>query len=234
VAHRLIDLTQEIYEGMVLWKGHPPTKIVVHATHEDTAALFDPPYSYTAETITLTTHAGTHTDSVSHVDPRPGAPSIEELPLDWFYTEAICIDLSHLPPRSLYSVADIEQALARHGLDIRPGDTVLIHSGHYSRTRDTDAYATEYSGLSREAAELIYGRGAVNIGAEAPSIDVAGTTTYPSHLVCRELGRLNTENLADLSAVVGRRFRYIGLPLPIRRGSGSPVRAVAVLEDDAS
>ena len=118
MAHRLIDLTQEIYEGMVLWKGHPPTKIEVHATHESTAALFDPPYSYTAETITLTTHAGTHTDSVSHVDPRPDAPSIEELPLEWFYTEAICIDLSHLPPRTLYSVDDIEQALARHGLEV--------------------------------------------------------------------------------------------------------------------
>lgn len=231
MAHRLVDLSQEIYEGMVLWKGHPPTRIVVHATHEGTASLFTPPYSYTAETITLTTHAGTHTDSVSHVDPRPEAPSIEQLPLEWFYTSAICIDLSHLPPRTLYSVADIEQALARHGLAIRPGDTVLMHSGHYRRTRDTDAYAEEYSGLSREAAELIYGRGAVNIGAEAPSIDVAGTTTYPAHLVCRELGRLNTENLGDLAPVAGRRFQYIGLPLAIRRGSGSPIRAVAVLDD---
>jgi kynurenine formamidase len=230
VAERLIDLSQELFEGMVLWKGHPPTKIVVHATHESTAGQFDPPYSYTAETITLTTHAGTHTDSVSHVDPRPEALSIEQLPLDWFYTSAICIDLSDFPPRTLYSVAMIEAALARHGLDIRPGDTVLMHSGHYARTRDTEAYASEYSGLSRAAAELIYGRGAVNVGAEAPSIDVAGTTSYPAHLVCRELGRLNTENLADLSPVVGRRFRYIGLPLPIRRGSGSPVRAVAVLD----
>ncbi|NJN15958.1 MAG: cyclase family protein [Oscillochloris sp.] len=231
MALRLIDLTQPIFEGMVLWSGHPPTKIVVHATHEQTAAQFTPPYSYTAETITLTTHAGTHVDSISHVDPRPGAPSIEQLPLEWFYTEAICIDLSHLPPRTLYRPTDIEAALERHNLAIRQGDTVLMHSGHYARTRDSDAYATEYSGLDREAAELIYGRGAVNIGAEAPSIDVAGTTLYPAHLVCREMQRLNTENLADLTAVVGRRFRYIGLPLPILAGSGSPIRAVALLDD---
>jgi kynurenine formamidase len=232
MARRLIDLTQPIFEGMVLWTGHPPTKIVVHATHEQTAAMFDPPYSFTAETITLTTHAGTHTDSISHVDPRPEAPSIEQIPLEWCYTSAICLDLSHLPPRTLYTVADIAAALNRHNLRIQPGDTVLMHTGHYARTHDTPAYADEYSGLSREAAEYIYGQGAINIGAEAPSIDVAGTTLYPAHLVCRELQRLNTENLADCSAVAGRRFTYIGLPLPIRAGSGSPIRAIAVLEEE--
>lgn len=228
---RLVDLSQEIYEGMVLWKGHPDTRIVVHATHESTAPQFDPPYSFTAETITLTTHAGTHVDSISHIDPSPHAPSIEQIPLEWFYTEAICIDLAHLPPRTLYSVEHIQQALARHALDIRPGDTVLMHSGHYLRTRDSEAYQTDYSGLSYAAARFIYEQGAINIGAEAPSVDVAGTTSYPTHMLCRELQRLNTENLGDLSPVVGRRFRYIGLPLKIRAGSGSPIRAIALLED---
>jgi kynurenine formamidase len=42
---------------------------------------------------------------------------------------------------------------------------------------------------------------------------------------------LNIENLGDLRPVVGRRFQFIGLPLKIRKGSGSPIRAVAVLED---
>jgi kynurenine formamidase len=42
---------------------------------------------------------------------------------------------------------------------------------------------------------------------------------------------LNIENLADLSAVAGKTFQFIGLPLKIRDGSGSPIRAVAVLED---
>jgi kynurenine formamidase len=44
--------------------------------------------------------------------------------------------------------------------------------------------------------------------------------------------RLNIENLGDLSPVAGKRFRFIGLPLRIRGGSGSPIRAVAVVEDD--
>ena len=40
---------------------------------------------------------------------------------------------------------------------------------------------------------------------------------------------LNTENLCNLKQVAGREFMYIGLPLKIRGGSGSPIRAVAVL-----
>jgi kynurenine formamidase len=32
--------------------------------------------------------------------------------------------------------------------------------------------------------------------------------------------------------VAGKRFRFIGLPLKIRDGSGSPIRAVAVVEED--
>jgi kynurenine formamidase len=32
--------------------------------------------------------------------------------------------------------------------------------------------------------------------------------------------------------VAGKAFQFIGLPLKIRNGSGSPIRAVAVLEDE--
>ncbi len=76
--------------------------------------------------------------------------------------------------------------------------------------------------MGREAAEFIYGAGAINIGQDAPSHDRAGTTGYPAHQVCREMQTLNIENLGDLRPVVGKRFQFIGLPLKIRKGSGSP------------
>jgi kynurenine formamidase len=49
--------------------------------------------------------------------------------------------------------------------------------------------------------------------------------------MCREYGITHYENLANLDQVVGKRFTFIGFPLCIREGTGSPVRAVAVLED---
>ena len=47
---------------------------------------------------------------------------------------------------------------------------------------------------------------------------------------CRDRGVLNTENLANLESVVGKRFLYIGLPLRLVGGTGCPIRAVAMLD----
>ncbi|MDP6087476.1 MAG: hypothetical protein QGF68_15730, partial [Nitrospinota bacterium] len=74
--------------------------------------------------------------------------------------------------------------------------------------------------------------GVVNIGQDAPSIDAgvnANDLIFPCHVICRELQRHNTENLANIEEVAGKEFLYAGLPLKIRNGTGSPVRAAAIL-----
>ena len=227
----LVDLSQEIFEGAPVFPGHPQTKITTVDTFEQTRPRFTEDYGYTTEKIDMSTHGTTHVDSISHIDPSPGAPSIDQIPLEWLYTEAICLDLSDQPSKTYFTVSMIEDALGKDGLDIRPGDTVLINSGHYERCWGKPSWLTEYPGLTREAATHIFASGALNIGQDAPSIDCVLTTSFPAHQVCREMQRLNTENLANLRPVTGKRFRFIALPLKIRGGSGSPVRAIAVLED---
>jgi kynurenine formamidase len=39
------------------------------------------------------------------------------------------------------------------------------------------------------------------------------------------------ENLCNLNLLVGKRFTFIALPLKIRKGTGSPIRAVAILDE---
>jgi len=68
-------------------------------------------------------------------------------------------------------------------------------------------------------------------GVDSPSPDNPASRTYPCHMMCRKYGITHYENLANLDQVVGMRFTFIGFPLCIREGTGSPVRAVAVLED---
>ena len=78
--------------------------------------------------------------------------------------------------------------------------------------------------------------GVVNIGCECASIDSSAAMpddakiAFPAHRTCRDRGILNTENLANLESVVGRRFLYVGLPLRLVGGTGCPIRAVAVLD----
>jgi kynurenine formamidase len=64
-----------------------------------------------------------HVAAITHFDPAPDAATIDQMPLDLFCDDAICLDFSHLPPLSGITVADIETALARDGLDLRRGAT---------------------------------------------------------------------------------------------------------------
>ncbi len=51
------------------------------------------------------------------------------------------------------------------------------------------------------------------------------------HHICGELNFTHYENMINLHKLINRgRFRFIGLPLKIREGTGSPVRAVAIFE----
>ena len=42
---------------------------------------------------------------------------------------------------------------------------------------------------------------------------------------------LNTENLVIPKRLVGKRFTFLCLPIKLKDATGSPVRAVAVLDD---
>jgi kynurenine formamidase len=177
-------------------------------------------------------HTASHVDAPFHFDGRPGALTIDQVPLENFYTDAVCLDLSHKPLKSDISIADLRQAIETAEVDIRPRDTVLLHMGHYDRTFGTPAFLTDFPGLVKESAEWLGAKGITAFGVEAVSPGRPGKHNFEVHLVCRDMGFTHYEGLANLHKVVGKgRFKFIAFPLKIRGGTGSPVRAVAVIED---
>ncbi len=66
----------------------------------------------------------------------------------------VCLDLSHKGRRELIEPADLERALAKTGLDIKPGDTVLLYTDHYRRAFGTDDWHAG-SGVSIDAARWL-------------------------------------------------------------------------------
>ena len=189
-------------------------------------------FSCASKFITLGEHTASHVDAPVHFDARPGAQSIDQVPLENFYTEAVCLDVSHKPLKSDITVADLEQAVEVAGVDIRPRDTVLLYMAHYERTFNTPAFLTDFPGLVKESAEWLGHQGIVAFGVEAVSPGRPGKHNFEVHLVCRDLGFTHYEGLTNLDQVVGQgRFKFIAFPLKIRGGTGSPVRAVAVLDE---
>ena len=64
------------------------------------------------------------------------------------------------------------------------------------------------------------------------STDIMDTKLFPSHRACRDAGLTHYEWLVNLTALIGAgEFMFYGVPLLLDQGTGSPVRAFAVLED---
>ena len=230
----LIDLSQEIFEGMPVFPGHPGVRIRAGVTHEEREGITDSvDVSPVVNAISLSEHVGTHVDAFSHFSRVYREASIASLSLERFYTEAICVDLSHMRPKSLIEVADIEKALEKDNLEIKPEDTVLLHTDHYRRTYGTPAYLTDWPGISADVARWFGKQEISAFGVESLEPGIPGVSNREVHQICGEMGYTHYENLVNLHLLIGQgRFRFIAFPLKIRGGTGSPVRAVAVLDEE--
>ncbi|MGH9167758.1 MAG: cyclase family protein [Acidimicrobiia bacterium] len=228
---RLIDLSQDIYQGMQVYPGHLKTVIFQHATHAETAPRFEGGFSFQTMGFMMNDNGPTHVDSFSHLDPDPAAPTIDQMPLEVFYGEALCLDLSHMEPRSYIEAEDLDRAVQRSGLEVRQGDIVLLYTATYDRHHGTPDYLTEFPGLGESGSMWMVERGVKAFGVDSSTPDNPLSRTYPCHMMCREHRITHYENLANLGLVAGRRFTFIGFPLKIRGGHGGPTRAVALLED---
>jgi kynurenine formamidase len=224
----LIDLSQEIYQGMLVYPGHLNTVIWDYHTHEGTVGKFDSDLTYATKGLILSDHGPTHVDSISHFDPSPDAATIDAMPLEGFWGPATCLDISGAADQRRCTADDLDAALA--GGDLRPDDILLLHTGNPERNAGRPEYLTDYPGLDASAAEWLAARELKAFGIDAPTPDIPGDRIYPVHLMSRREGLPHYENLANLGAVAGRRFTFFGLPLKVRGGHGSPVRATALLD----
>jgi kynurenine formamidase len=227
---RLIDLSQNIYNGMKVYPGHLKSVIFEHVTHEETKSRFEGGFSFQTTGIMINDNGPTHVDSFSHLDPDPNAETIDQMPLELFYGPAICLDVSHHEPHTDINAEDLDDALAKSGLELHEGDMVFFYTGTYDRHKDTPAYLTDFPGLGASGAEWIVDKGVKTFGVDSPTPDNPTSKSYPVHMMCRRVHKTHYENLV-LTEVVNKRFTFIGLPLKTVGAHGGPTRAAALLDD---
>lgn len=227
---RVIDLTREIYEGMPLWPGHQLPFVMTNQTHDGFKDRWGTAVGFEAHNWLMSEHTGTHTDATFEYDAE--GYTLDRTPLEFYYGDAICIDLTHIRHPAYITAGDLEQAVEKSGQELRPGDTILLYTGHGDRTYPSKEFVNVYTGLDREAAVWLAEKGVVNICIDSLAIDHSDDLEFSGHMVCGEYGIVNTENLTNLDQLAGKRFLYFGLPLNFRAGTGSPIRAIAVLQDD--
>ena len=227
----IIDLSQEIYEGMPVYKDLPQVTMTVHNSHEEWSGIENPETKTPAvHKLELGEHTGTHVDAINHMAIEHKGKSIDTMPLSMFYTEGICLDFSHKGLRELITSEEMEEACRAAGLDIRAGDTVLLYTDHYRKYFQSDNWGNG-PGITAEAARWLGELKISAFGVETMSPGVPKVSNREVHHICGELNFTHYENMVNLHQLIGHgRFRFIGFPLKIRGGTGSPVRAVAVFE----
>lgn len=227
---RLVDLSVEIYQGMNVYPGHLKTVIFQHATHEETKQRFEGGFSFQTTGILLNDNGPTHVDSFSHLDPRPGALTIDQMPLDLFYGDALCIDVSHKEPCTDITPEELDAAVAKSGHELGKGDILLLYTGTCDRYKGQPEYLTTFPGLGEEGSMWLVEKGVKTFGVDTPTPDNPTSRTYPCHMMCRFHHITHYENLV-LTEVAGKRFTFIGFPLRLRGSHGGPTRAVALVDD---
>ena len=227
----IIDLSQEIFTGMPVFPDMLEVNITMHVSHEEWDGIVDSDIiSPAVNRLEMGEHTGTHVDAINHMARQYRGLSIDTMPLRMFYTEGICLDLSHKGLRELIEPADLEDALAAAKLQIKPGDTVLLYTDHYRRAFGTQDWH-HGPGISTDATRWLGAQKIAAFGVETMAPGVLKVSNKEVHHICGEMGFTHYENLVNLHLLIGRgRFRFIGLPLKIRGGTGSPVRAVAIFE----
>lgn len=226
----IVDLSRELYHRSLAHPFHPPVVITPWDTHQPKKAG-DAVLRSASYAISFSDHAGTHVDAPKHFG--PGGMSIDQMPLENFYTEGIALDLSHAELKAAITVPEMEDALAKSGQEIREGDTVLLHMAYNKRVNpDTERWQHDFPGLALESVHWLADKGCKMFGVEAVSPAPEGELNFLAHNACGERGITHMEGLDNIDRMLGKgRFRFVGFPLRFRGGSGSPIRAVAIFDE---
>ena len=218
---------------------HPAPLIFTYISHDESrrqlAGGRTKGYSYTTEWVSLSSHAGTHLDAQWHTNSDPKSMTIDQIPLEWCYGDAVCLDLSHKAPRSWIGPRDLESACDTRQLTVQRGDILLLYTGHWNRTKGKSAYSSDNPGLNEAGVRWISKKKVKLFGIDAVApdnpIDQTRRKFFPSHDLLRDVGIPHLENLANLDKVAGKRFVFIGFPIKLRGASAGWVRAVALLDE---
>ncbi len=213
MAKKIIDLSHLINEAMPVYPGTPVPKLERCNTIENDG--------FNEHRLNLSSHTGTHMDAPCHI--LPNAKSLDDFPVEKFMGKAVVIPCEGLDEISLEDLEEFESM-------IREADFVLFRTG-WSGKWGIPAYFDGFPALTPEAAKWLTGFNLKGLGFDAISADFMDSFDLPVHHILLEKEILLIENLNNLELLPRTPFEFICLPLKVEKADGSPVRAVAVIED---
>ncbi len=218
---------------------------------------------YMAEYVMATSHSGAHIDALAHMTVGDdmhwygggaadahltdfGPTYLDASTLPPFFSRGVLLDaaghrgLACLPKGSPVDAAELEAICAAEGVDVRPGDVVVIRTGYMGLWPDAEAMAAHKTpGPDVSAARWLLERGVVATGTDTETYEVQpapdpgpGGNPQPVHTLLLIQNAIYLMESLDLETLARERvyeFLFVALPLKIRGATGSMVDPVAVV-----
>jgi kynurenine formamidase len=203
---------------------------------------------WATETVQLTTHSGTHLDAPYHYHPSMDmgkkSLTIDEIPLEWCFSDGVLLDFSHKADGERITAADVETELGRIGHELKELDIVLVRTGA-DRFWGTPEYLVKGAGMTKESTLYLLDRGVKVVGIDAWSWDrplplIAkefqetgdASIIWEAHFAGIEKGYCHMEKMANLDKIgQPSGFKVACFPIKIKAASAGWTRAVAIIEE---
>ena len=213
---KIIDLTLTISESIPTFPGSPQPNFINWESIKKNG--------YNLELLFLSTHTGTHIDAPYHFLKK--GQTIHQIVTNRLVTEALLIKIRKGSDQSI-TKTDIERFEKKFGV-IDEGSTVIFHTD-WQKNLNKKSYFTKNPGLSISAAKYLTSKKLNLVGIDSPSIDLGKDGKFSVHHVLAKNNILIVENLTNLDKIHSERFHLIVAPLKLKNATGSPVRAMALV-----
>jgi kynurenine formamidase len=207
---KLIDLSHPLIHGQQTFPFDPKLSIIPHG---NTKTL-----KYNISQVSIGTHQGTHLDAMYHFIDE--GKTIDQMPLDWFYGEAHLLKIPKLANEEI----TIEDFLPYEHL-LTPEAKIIFSTGWYKHFNE-DNFFSDFPSLTQEAARFLVSKKIRLLGMDMPT---PGKDWYELHHILLPAEIVVVESLTNLDEVPDK-FVFMGFPLNLKGGDGSPIRAVAKVE----
>ena len=214
---KVIDLTLTISENIPTFPGSPQPNFISWENIEKDG--------YNLELLFLSSHTGTHIDAPYHFLKK--GQKIDQIMIKRLVTEAILIKIRKSANQTI-TKTDIKKFEKKHGT-IDGGSTVIFHTG-WQKNLQKKSYFLRNPGLAASAAKYLASKKINLVGIDSPSIDLGKDGKFSVHHILAKNGILIVENLANLEKIHSEKFHFIVAPLKLKNATGSPVRAMALVD----
>jgi kynurenine formamidase len=260
---RIIELNFVWDRNSPLLGLNPPFSIGLHTSHAQTKGIIPGGIAFAADMMFFSgQHGSPNVDALGHISDNmklfggadaaasEGATGlvtlgIEAYPKERFVNRAVLLDVARfknvdaLAPGQEITAEDLEATAKAEGVDIKPGDSVIIRTG-YGKYFEADRakYTGPRPGPGESAARWLAGKKIFLVGDDQMSFEVVSDkgTVFPCHrILIADNGIYIVENLnlEELSRALADQkvyeFVLVLNPPRIRGATGAAANAFAVL-----